>query len=100
MRSRPKMCTSLRLKVFGVDNKSHKLRVLQPKTRGTYWDSKGVDAILHEVAEDLERRFPAYKYKLVPIGPYAFNFVFVGTREVPTEGVEDGAPEVGVQSGE
>lgn len=94
------MCTKLRLKVFGVDNKTHTLRVLQPKTRGTYWSDEGVDAILHEVAEDLERRFPAYEYKLVPIGPYAFNFVFVGTREVPTERIDDGAPEVGVQGRE
>jgi hypothetical protein len=97
---RPKMCTTLRLKVFGVDNKTHTARMLKPRKRGSYWKDDGVDKILHQVATDLETRFPQYEYKLVQVGAFAFNFVFVGTREVPAEGVEDGAPEVGVQGGE
>jgi hypothetical protein len=90
---------SLRVKVFAVGNKSCTLRLLKP-TPGTGWNAAGVEKILAEISADLERRFPAYEYKRVRIGPLAFNFVFVGTRAVPAEGVEDGAPGMGVQNSE
>lgn len=95
----PAMCTSLRLKVFGVENKDFTLRMIKPK-HGKYWDAAGVDNILDHVATDLEERFPNHEYKLVQVGKFAFNFVFVRTREIPAERIQDGAPEVGVQSGE
>lgn len=91
--------TYLRVKVFSLENKSCTLRVLRPKA-GKGWDAKGVESMLLEIAADLERRFPAYEYRRIQVSPLAFNFVFVGTRTVPAEGVNDGAPDVGVQSSE
>ena len=89
--------THLRVKVFALGNKSCTLRLLKPSP-GKGWDSAGVDAILEEIAADLRLRFPAYEYKRIQVSPLAFNFVFVGTRALPAEGVNDGATEVGVQN--
>jgi hypothetical protein len=90
--------TYLRVKVFALENKSCTLRVLRPRN-GKGWDAAGVESMLAEIAADLERRFPTYAYKRVQVGPLAFNFIFLGPRAVPAEGVNDGAPEVGVQDG-
>ena len=89
--------THLRVKVFAVGNKSCTLRLLKAKS-GKGWDAAGVEAMLAEIGADLERRFPAYEYKRVQVSPLAVNFVFVGTRAVPTERLNDGDPEVGVQN--
>jgi hypothetical protein len=89
--------TFLRVKVFAFENRKCTLRVLRPKP-GKGWDAAGVEAMLVEIGEDLERRFPAYAYKRIQVGPLSFNFVFVGTRAVPTERLNDGDPEVGVQN--
>lgn len=91
--------TYLRVKVFSFGNKSCTLRVLRPN-KGKGWDAAGVEGILVEIAADLARRFPAYEYRRIQVSPLAFNFVFVGTRAVPAEGVKDGAPDVGVQNSE
>jgi hypothetical protein len=87
--------TYLRVKVFALENKSCTLRVLRPKS-GKGWDSAGVEAMLVEIAADLERRFPHYEYKRIQVGALAFNFVFVRTKEIPAEGLKNGDPEVGV----
>src|ERR1700735_1110516 len=90
----------LRVKVFALENRTCTLRILR-RPAGMQWDSASVEAMLTAIATDLERRFPSHEFRRVRIGPLAFNFVFVGPRKVPTEGMEgtDGAPEVGVQSG-
>jgi hypothetical protein len=91
--------TYLRVKVFALQNKHCTLRVFKPKA-GKGWDAAGVEGMLTEIGADLERRFPAHEFKRIQVGPLAFNFVFVGTRAVPAEGVKDGAPEVGIQNSE
>jgi hypothetical protein len=91
--------THLRVKVFALGNKSCTLRLLKPNP-GKGWDAAGVEAILEEIAADLRLRFPAYEYKRVQVSPLAFNFVFIGTRTVPTERLNDGASDVGVQNSE
>lgn len=90
--------TYLRVKVFALQNRSCTLRVLRPKS-GRGWDAAGVEAMLAEIAADLEKRFPHYEYKRIQVGPLAFNFVFVRTKEASAEGVKDGASEMGVQDG-
>jgi hypothetical protein len=88
----------LRVKVFAIDNRACTVRIMR-RPSGKSWDSVSVNATLAAIAEDLRRRFPGFDYKLIPIGPLAFNFVSRGAKTVSGERVDNGAPDVGVQNG-
>jgi hypothetical protein len=92
------LVSSLLIKVFNLGNNGHTLRILRPSA-GRGWTSDGVDLILDKVAEDLDRRFPNEQFRLVELIGYQFNFVHAGPRATAGE-ESDGAPDMGVQSGE
>lgn len=97
---RPKTYTSMRVKIFGLENKTSELRKIKA-TPGHCWNEAAIQKILEHIAADLELRQPGYDWKLVELGPTAFNFVWVGPKPLPEDleeepGGEDGAPEVGV----
>lgn len=84
-----RLVSSLRVKVFGFENRSCKIRTLKPKP-GTGWNQKGVHERLEAIAEDLETRLPGYEYKLVQVGATAFNFIFIGAKPLPPDLQEEG----------
>ena len=48
---------------------------------GRVFTESGIDALLEHAAANLEEKFPHWDFRLVPIGPNAFNFVYAGPRE-------------------
>lgn len=93
------LITSITVKIFTPHNTRAKKKILTPPQRGTGWNSSHIDQILHNIAEDLEKRYPGHEYRMVPIGPKSFNFIWVAESEV-AEALRDGSSEVGVQGNE
>jgi hypothetical protein len=81
MRNHPKLGVihkRLRIKIVDADGKSH-LTVLRAGAGKCYTEAN-VDTILEQIAEGLEKNNPAQEYRLIEVGPGAFNFVFAGMR--------------------
>lgn len=76
--------TQLTIRVFNLGNKGATKRRITPKP-GHHWNDKGVDEVLDHLAEDLEKRFPAEEFRLVQVGPGAYNFIHAGKRELEPE---------------
>lgn len=73
------MLKSVKIRIFEPGNKRSKLVIQRAPARHVFND-KGVDVILVKTAEQIEQRWPAEDYSLIPVGPGAFNFVHRGTR--------------------
>lgn len=73
--------TQLAIKVFDLGNKRATHRRITPKP-GHHWNDKGVDEVLDHIAEDLEKRFPAEEFRVVQVGPGAYNFIHAGKHEL------------------
>jgi hypothetical protein len=41
----------------------------------------GIDEVLEHAAQQIEKRFPLWEFRLVPIAENAFNFIYAGLRE-------------------
>lgn len=65
------------VKVFEPGNKKY-FRMVQraPKKQG--YTPEGVSKILVKTADVIERQWPGQEFRLVVIGPAAFNFVHAG----------------------
>jgi len=48
---------------------------------GRVFTERGIDAMLEHAAANIEKEFPLWNFRLVPIAPNAFNFVYAGLRE-------------------
>lgn len=83
---RTKTYTSMRVKIFGLENKTSELQKIKA-TPGHCWNEAAIQKILEHIAADLEHRQPGYEWKLVELGPTAFNFVWVGPKPFPDEGL-------------
>jgi hypothetical protein len=80
-----RMFKSVAMKVFLAGREKPVTRTYRagPRSRFT---SAGVDTLLEEVADHLEATFPDQEFRLVQIGPAAFNFVAAPqelTDEIP-----------------
>jgi hypothetical protein len=40
------------------------------------WNRQGIDELLENIAAHIEKRWPTHEYRLVEVGPAAFNFVW------------------------
>lgn len=66
---------AVHIKVFHPGNKRHALQVHRaPHGRGI--NAHGIDVLLANTAEKIEKTWPGQEYSLVPIGPTTFNFVW------------------------
>jgi hypothetical protein len=70
---------NLRIRVFAPGNKESKRYKLIPGP-GQFFSPQGIEAQLDHFASELEKHWPQEVYKLVPLGPNAFNFVWQGTE--------------------
>lgn len=41
----------------------------------------GIDEVLENAAQQIEKRFPLWNFRLVPIADNAFNFIYAGLRD-------------------
>jgi hypothetical protein len=66
---------AIQVKVFSPANKRSCLQVHRaPQGQGI--SAQGIDTILAQTAEKIERTWPSEEYGLVAIGPTSFNFVW------------------------
>jgi hypothetical protein len=70
---------SMTLKLFLPDNKKPFVRILRPP-RGLYFNAELIEKQLLAAATEIEQKLPGQEYRLVPIGPAAFNFVCAGEK--------------------
>ena len=70
-----KLVRRLTIKIFQPDGLSHVTRIVRAPA-GKHFPEHGVDGVLDEIAEEIERRAPGVEYRLVEIGDKGcFNFV-------------------------
>lgn len=69
----------LQVRVFEPGNKKSVLKTLRPGPRRTFTE-EGIDAQLKQIADNLEKYFPQHEFRLVPLGPDSFNFVWERER--------------------
>lgn len=79
-----RMFKSVAMKIFPVGAAKPITRTYRagPRCRFT---AAGVDKVIEEIADHLEANFPDQEFRLVPIGPAAFNFVGVPPQEISNE---------------
>lgn len=66
------------VKVFLPDGTFKRERLQAPPKSG--FSPENIDKALTAVADNIERQFPQFDYRLVPLSAYQFNFVCVGPR--------------------
>jgi hypothetical protein len=69
---------NIRIKVFLPGNK-RSIRKVFYSPPGQFWTAEGIQAQLEHTAKQIEQRHPGEDYRLVPLGPAEFNFVWAGT---------------------
>lgn len=74
------MTKSVTVKVFHPGNKKFERQVLHAPPRRLF-TGDGVNQILLRTINKIEEKFPSEDYRMVPIGPAAFNFVHAGPKE-------------------
>jgi hypothetical protein len=73
------LCKAIQIKVFSPQNKRSALQVHRaPFGKGISAD--GIDMILAQTAEKIERIWPSEEYGLVTLGPTSFNFVWRNSK--------------------
>jgi hypothetical protein len=80
--------TSVTFRVFNEENRGSTVRRIRAG-QGKGFTGRAIENMLDEISEDLEKRFPAFEYSLVPLGEAHFNFVWRGYRVAPV-GQEQG----------
>jgi hypothetical protein len=74
-----KLPKTVQVKIFHPGNKRSRMRIFRAGA-GKGYTAKGVDMVLASRADWIEKSLAGHEYKLVPIGPFSFNFVHVGER--------------------
>lgn len=75
-----RLFSSMTLKLFLPEKKKPLVRVIRPP-RGLYLDAEIIERQLLAAATELEQKVPNCEFRLVPIGPAAFTFVYAGKKE-------------------
>lgn len=78
----------IKVRVFEPGNKRHHDEVYKVAP-GKMFTERGVDLVLAQVAEELERRMPLEEYRLVPIAGGQFNFIHDHTKSQSVLGTDD-----------
>lgn len=71
---------NIRIRIFSPGNKRSTRKIFSPPA-GKYFTAGGVNAQLGHTAAQIEKNFPGHEYKLVPLGPAEFNFVWIRELE-------------------
>lgn len=75
----PKLYKRVTLKIFPPQHDKPHIQVLKANP-GTRFGKEEITDILAAAALEIAEAFPRHQYKLVPIGPNAFNFLPTGSR--------------------
>lgn len=80
------------VKVFAPGNKQSTLQAFMAQS-GEGITPEGIENILNDIAEQIDKHWPDEEYGLVAMGQGAFNFVWRKKKEQESEGRSDGTPE-------
>lgn len=76
-----KLTRRIVIKIFAPDNVYSQKRIIVA-SGGRHFSDEGIEKILEDVAEEIDRRMPGHEYELVELIEGAhFNFVCRGERE-------------------
>ena len=71
---------NIRVRIFMPGNKRSIQKTFSAGP-GRVWNAEGIEAQLMHTAGQIENFHPGHEYRLVPIGPAKFNFVWIGERQ-------------------
>lgn len=82
------------IKMFAPGNRTHKTAILSAG-KGRIFKPGHEFNILSRVADQLETEFPCEEFRMVQVGPAAFNFIHVRTNPVDPEQIMVGGMKLG-----
>jgi len=73
----------MQIKIFPPAGKTRTFKLRAPA--GKWLTAETIEKQLEQAVEGIEKAFPRHEFRLVPIGPAAFNFVCAGERKIDSE---------------
>jgi hypothetical protein len=73
----------MQVKIFPPAGRTRTIKLRAPA--GKWITAEGIDQQLGQVAEGIEKAWPRHEFRMVPIGPAAFNFVCAGEKKIDSE---------------
>lgn len=89
---RPKAIAKfVRIRIFDGGNKTSRTRNIHAP-RGSSFTESGIQGLLEQTADNLEKARPHLSYRLVELSPSSFNFIVDGeVSPVPSDSLAEGA---------
>ena len=73
----------MQIKIFPPAGKTRTIQLRAPA--GKWITAETIEKQLEQVVQGIEKAWPRHEFRLVPIGPAAFNFVCAGERKIDSE---------------
>jgi len=70
----------IEFRVCGMPDGVKDSHIVQHARPGRAFKDEVVDEALERMSQELEKKFPAWEFRLVELGPARFNFVWAGRR--------------------